>query len=74
MQEQRGFTIVEMLAVVAILGMTAGVVTPAFVTINRHGAARASEIRSIFHFVRTRAITRARHAGVNFTKSGGEWR
>jgi prepilin-type N-terminal cleavage/methylation domain-containing protein len=75
MQRKQGFTIAEMLVVVAILGMTAGMVTPAFVTINRHGAARAatSEIRSIFHFVRARAITRARHAGVKFTKSGGEW-
>ncbi len=64
-----------MLVVVAIIGMTAGVVTPAFITMNRRSATRAasSEIRSIFHLARSRAVARACHAGVKFTKSGGEW-
>ncbi len=75
MRRQRGFTVAEVLVVVAIIGMTAGIATPAFITINRRGATRAasSEIRSIFHFARSRAIARARHVGVKFTKSEGEW-
>ena len=75
MRRREGFTVVETLVVLAILGMTASIATPAFITINRHRAARAatSEIRAIFHLARSRAVTQARHAGVKFTKSGGEW-
>ncbi len=64
-----------MVVVLAIIGMTAGIATPAFITMNRRSATRAaaSEIRSIFHCARSRAIARACHAGVKFTKSGGEW-
>jgi prepilin-type N-terminal cleavage/methylation domain-containing protein len=74
-RKERGFSVVEMLVVIAIIGLSAGVATPAFLTLHRRGATRAAsaELRSIFHSARSRAIARGHHSGVKFTKSQGEW-
>jgi type II secretory pathway pseudopilin PulG len=67
--------LIELLVVMAIIGLTVGVATPAFLTLQRRGATRAAatELRTIFHSTRLRAIARARHSGVKFTKSAAEW-
>lgn len=75
MSRKNGFTAVELLAVIAIIGMSATIATPAFINLNRTRAVRAasSELRSIFQLTRGRAIATGRNAGVKFTKSGSDW-
>lgn len=71
----RGFSLIELLVVVAIIGMTVSVAAPAWMNMRRRNAVRAasSEIRSIFHLVRSRAVAKSRYAGVKFTRNGAEW-
>jgi prepilin-type N-terminal cleavage/methylation domain-containing protein len=73
---QRGFTISELLTTIAIIGMFASISVPAFLSYHRRSAARvaASEIRSIFHLARSRAIARHAHAGLKFSSDGVVWR
>ncbi len=76
-QRQGGFTLLEMLTVVAILGMFVSLSYPALESMRRRSAVRvlAAELRAIFHRVRSRAITQSDHAGVKFTRtSDGVWR
>ncbi len=73
---QRGYSISEMLIVVAIIGMAVGVTMPAFNSMRRRIAvkAAAAEIRGIFHRARMRAIARGFNSGIRFTKTDSEWR
>lgn len=72
---QRGYTLLELLAVIAIIGLLAAVAMPSFMSLRRRAAVRsaAAEIRAVFHQVRSRAIARHGHAGVKFTRVGPEW-
>ena len=72
---ERGFTLIEMLITIAIIGMIAAFAAPAFMTIARHAAARnaAGELRSIFFAARIRAIARGRNCGVKFSKAADGW-
>ena len=72
---QRGYTLVELLIIIAIIGLVASVAIPSFMSLRRRAAVRsaAAEIRSVFHEVRSRAIARHCNAGVKFTKAGSEW-
>lgn len=73
--QQQGYSLVEMLVVVAIIGAFVLVSLPAFGSIQRRFALRAAtaELRSIFHFARMRAIARGRHSGLKFIRVGNEW-
>jgi prepilin-type N-terminal cleavage/methylation domain-containing protein len=73
--KQHGYTLAELLIVVAIIGMTVGVATPAFNSLRRRSAVRAAaaEIHSVFYIARMRAASRGRNSGIRFMKSGNEW-
>lgn len=73
--EPAGYSLAEMLAVVAIIGLFILISLPAFGSIQRRFALRAAtaEMRSIFHVARMRAIARGRHAGLKFIRVGNEW-
>jgi prepilin-type N-terminal cleavage/methylation domain-containing protein len=71
----RGFSLIELLTGMAIIGMIAAVAFPAMMTLQRRSATRAAaaELRNIFHLVRMRAIARGANSGVKFIKSGASW-
>lgn len=72
---ESGITLIEVLIVIAIIGLFASISIPAFNTINRRAAVRAAakELRTIFHLARSRAIARGRNAGVKFSSNRSEW-
>lgn len=74
-RDESGFTLTELLAVVAMIGILIGCATPSWLLIRRRAAVRsaAGEIRSVFHHVRSLAISTSRNTGVQFTRSGGQW-
>ena len=75
MRRQSGLTLLELLAVFAIIGIIAAASMPAFATYRRNASMRsqAAELRGIFRAVRSRAIMRGAHAGVKFTRAGNTW-
>ena len=72
---RNGFTLLELLTVVAIIGIIALVSMPAFSSYRRNASMKAevAELRGIFRAVRSRAIERGQHAGVKFTRAGNLW-
>ena len=70
-----GYTITELLTVIAIIGMFSAIAMPRWSTLQRHAAVRAAaeELQSVFRGARMRAITTDRNCGVRFTKIGGVW-
>ncbi len=72
---ERGYTLIELLAAIAITGLIAAISTPSFMALRRRAAVRdaAREIRSVFHLTRSRAIARRTNAGVRFIRVGSEW-
>jgi len=75
MRKRNGFTLIDLLTVVVIIGTLVVVVVPAFAEMRRRMALRAasSELRTVFHHARMRAISRGRNCGLKFASSGGEW-
>lgn len=75
MTRQRGLTLLEILVVIAIIAVIAIASAPAFASYRRSASMRAeiAELRGILRAVRSRAIMRARHAGVKFTRAGNTW-
>ncbi len=73
--KEHGFTLLELLTVIAIVGMIAATAVPSWMTLRRRAAVRsaAAEIRMIFHETRARAIARADNSGLRFTRSGSHW-
>ena len=73
--EEHGFTLLELLTVIAIVGMIAATAVPSWMTLRRRAAVRsaAGEIRTIFHETRARAIAQANHSGLRFTRNGSQW-
>lgn len=71
-----GFSLIELLVVVSIVAIVILVTIPAFGSIRRQMAVRAAsaELRTIFHFARSRAIARGRNCGLKFVEIGGEWK
>ncbi len=71
----RGFSLLEILAVVAIIGVVAIASAPAFANYRRSASMKAevAELRGILRAVRSRAIMRGTHAGVKFTRAGSTW-
>lgn len=75
MRKRNGYSLLELGVVLAILLIIGMVAVPAFANLRRRAAMRAasSQLRSIFHLVRMRAIVRGRNAGVKFVKAGSVW-
>jgi prepilin-type N-terminal cleavage/methylation domain-containing protein len=71
----RGYSILELLIVLAVIGLMAAVTLPNFQKMQRRIALRsaAGELRSIFHLVRMRAISRGTNTGLKFVLLGGQW-
>ena len=72
---RNGYTLIELLTVVALVGLFAGITFPAFVNMQRRSALRAAagQLRSICHLTRSRALQRGSNSGVKFFKAAGEW-
>jgi prepilin-type N-terminal cleavage/methylation domain-containing protein len=70
-----GYTITELLTVIAIIGMFSAIAMPGWLTLQRHAAVRAAaeELQSVFRGARARSIASGRNVGVRFTKSGSDW-
>ena len=72
---RNGYTLIEILIVVAIIGLILGIAIPNFTSMRRRMALRAAagELRSLFHLVRMRAIARGVNTGVKFAMQDGAW-
>jgi prepilin-type N-terminal cleavage/methylation domain-containing protein len=75
MHDRSGISLLELIVAVAIIGLIALCTVPAFASYRRRASmiSQAVELRGIFRAVRSRAITRSRHAGVKFTRVGNVW-
>lgn len=72
-----GFSLAELLVVVAIIGLVVSIALPNFATMRKRAALRAAarEIASVLRHTRSTAIARGHHVGVKFKRTdGGEWR
>ena len=72
---RNGYTLIEILIVVAIIGLILGIAIPNFASMRRRMALRAAagELRSLFHLVRMRALARGVNTGVKFAMQDGAW-
>ncbi|HEX7192565.1 MAG TPA: GspH/FimT family pseudopilin [Thermoanaerobaculia bacterium] len=70
-----GYTLTELLTVIAIIGMFSAIAMPSWINLRRHAAVRAAadELQSVFRGARMRAIASGRNVGVRFTQSGTTW-
>ena len=73
--QPRGYSLVEILTVVAIVGMFAVAATPAFYSLRQRMGVRiaAAETRSIMARTRSLAIARNRHVALKFMQSSNTW-
>jgi len=71
----RGFSLTELLTVLAIIGIMVGIALPSFAAISTRRALNAStaEFRAIFHLARMKAIAQRRNHAIKFRKSGELW-
>ena len=74
-KQQRGFSYLELITVVAILGLFVMVTLPAFANIGRRKALRAAtaELRGIFALTRSSAIATGQKRGLKFLRLAGVW-
>jgi prepilin-type N-terminal cleavage/methylation domain-containing protein len=74
-RRNRGYTLIELLLIIAIVGLIAGVTVPNFQKMQRRIALRAAagELRSAFHLARMRAISRSVNTGLKFVLLNGAW-
>ncbi len=70
-----GFSMVELLVVVAVIGIVVSISVPAFGNLRKRSAVRAAvgEIRSVILRTRSRAIARGANSAVRFRQDGEEW-
>lgn len=73
--DSRGYTLIEILTTVAIIGMVLMVTLPAFGSMRRRSAVRAAtaELRNTFHLHRSRAIATGVNCGMKFSLLAGQW-
>lgn len=73
---ERGFTLSELLTAIAIAGLIICCAVPSWMSMRRRAAVRsaAAEIRSVFHLVRSRAISHSRSTGVKFVDGLDGWK
>ena len=71
----RGYSLIEILTVVMIIGVVAVVVTPSFFMMRQRMGVRlaAAEMRSIFANTRMLAIARHKHVAVKFRRTATTW-
>jgi type IV pilus assembly protein PilA len=74
-RSQNGFSLVEVLAVVFIIGIAAALSVPAFSTLRAKSSLRAAvgDIRVLFSLARSRAVARSRNVAVRFSNQQGIW-
>lgn len=74
-RQQRGLSLLELLTVVAIVGLIVCITVPSFGNLRRRAAlqAAATELRSQFHLTRSRAIAHNVNCGMKFLLLAGEW-
>ena len=74
-RHQRGYSLMELLTVVFIVGLLVTSAVPSFLKLRRREALRAAsaELRTQFHLTRSRAISRNANCGMKFLLLGGEW-
>ncbi|MDQ3283103.1 MAG: GspH/FimT family pseudopilin [Acidobacteriota bacterium] len=74
-RRSRGYTLVELLTTIAILGMTVSIAIPAFGNFGRRRALRAAtaELRGAFALTRSRAIATGKNSALKFTQLAGVW-
>lgn len=72
---ERGYTLAEMLLVLAIIGMFTAIAMPSWMSLHRRSALRvaANEFTALFRGVRMRAIASGRSAGIKFTSTSAGW-
>lgn len=75
MSRRNGYTLIELLITVAIIGMVASIALPNFHRMRNKMALRAAagELRSTFHEVRMRALSRGANTGLKFEQIAGQW-
>jgi len=75
MRNEHGYTLLEIIATLAVIGLLLLITVPAFATYRRHASVRAAafETMAMFREVRQRAITTGRQTGVKFTRDGDRW-
>lgn len=71
----RGFSLIELLTVVAIVGVVVAVAVPAMTSIRKRASLRGAvgEIRTVMRLGRSRAIARGMNSAIKFQKIGGVW-
>lgn len=74
-RQQRGLTLIELLIVIAIVGLMLAVTIPSFGRMRRQAVlkAAAAELRTQFHLTRSRAIARNVNCAMKFLLLGGQW-
>lgn len=72
---ERGYTLIELSAVVAIIGALVLVTVPSFRAMQKRAAVRAAaqEIRAAFHEARSQAIATGRYTALKFYEDGETW-
>jgi len=74
-KHESGFSLLEFLIGVAIVGLCSAIALPAFATYRRHASvqAAAAETMTTLRNVRAQAISGARNIGIKFTQTGSAW-
>lgn len=75
MSAERGWSLAELLVVIAVIGLSVGAALPAFDRMRAKADARATIqlVRNQLHLARARAAATARATAIRFAQIDGEW-